>query len=162
MKLHLKIKNYFNKKGLGNLIWILIFLMTFVLAIQQVLPFYQTVIKLEREKELVFVLTSYKKAILKFKSIYGHFPYKLNDLLKYSPNPKIIRELYNDPNYEFEIDSENKYKKEGFGLKIIKNSNNEIIDIRSNSNKKGINGIPYYKWYIDDNLKLMFDTKSLN
>ncbi|HOD40736.1 MAG TPA: hypothetical protein PKW98_10375 [Candidatus Wallbacteria bacterium] len=116
----------------------------------RVMPVYSTAAKLEREEELVFILKSYKRAIMKYKTVYGSGPYKLSELVKAQPNPRFIRRLYDDPFYTGEV----KISSNANGFMPVTNPAGEIIAVISASGAISAAGIKYSKWYVDSGLKL--------
>lgn len=136
-------------KGLGALIWIFTFAAAFLLVSWRVMPIYGTAARLAREEELVFVLKSYKRAIMKYKKVYGAGPYKLSDLVKSQPNPRFIRQLYDDPFCTEEIKTANLSN----GLVTVTAANNEIVNVKSASTEKSAGGVEYRKWYADSSLR---------
>ncbi|HBC76551.1 MAG: hypothetical protein A2008_05230 [Candidatus Wallbacteria bacterium GWC2_49_35] len=139
-----------SKKALGALIWIFTFSAAFLLVSWRVMPIYGTAARLAREQELVFVLKSYKRAIMKYKKVYGAGPYKLADLIKSQPNPRFIRQLYDDPFCTEEI----KIKNHSNGLVTVTAANNEIVNVKTSSGEKSAGGVEYRKWYADSALRL--------
>ncbi len=139
-----------NANGLGALVWIFTFAAAFMLISWRVMPVYSTAAKLEREEELVFILKSYKRAIMKYKTVYGSGPYKLSELVKSQPNPRFIRRLYDDPFYTGEV----KIYGNANGLTPVTNPAGEIVSVISASGAISAAGIKYSKWYIDSGLKL--------
>ena len=140
-------------KGLGALVWVFTFAAVFLLISWRVMPVYQTSARLAREEELVFVLKGYKRAIIKYKKVYGAGPYSLHELVKSQPNPRFIRQLYDDPF----CSEETKIKNNANGLLTIKNQVNEIVNVKSKSTAKGVNGVRYDKWYADSALKFRIE-----
>lgn len=136
-------------KGLGALVWIFTFTAAFLLISWRVMPLYGTAARLEREEELVFVLKSYKRAILKYKRVYGAGPSSLADLVKSQPNPRFIRALYDDPFHTGEI----KVRNSGAGLTLVRAGANEIVNVKSSSFEKSAGGVEYSRWYVDGALK---------
>ncbi len=143
----------FNFKGLGALVWVFTFAAVFLIVSWRVMPVYQTAARIEREEELIFILKSYKRAIIKYKKVYGSGPFSLHELVKSQPNPRFIRQLYDDPFCSEEI----KIANNANGLIAVKNQANEIIAVKSKSAAEGVNGIRYDKWRLDSMLKLCFE-----
>lgn len=114
------------------------------------MPIYGTAARLAREQELVFVLKSYKRAIMKYQKVYGAGPYKLSDLVKSQPNPRFIRQLYDDPFCTEEIKTANRAN----GLVAMTAANNQIVNVKSASAEKSAGGVEYRKWYADSALRL--------
>jgi hypothetical protein len=139
-----------NYKGLGALVWVLTFAAVFLVVSWRVMPVYQTAARIEREDELVFILKSYKRAIVKYKKVYGAGPFSLHELVKSQPNPRFIRQLYDDPFCSEEI----KIINNANGLLSVKNQVNEIVGVKSKSTAEGVNGVRYDKWHADSALKI--------
>ncbi len=141
------------RKGLGALVWVFTFTAVFLVISWRIMPVYKTSARLAREEELVFILKSYKRAIIKYKKIYGAGPYSLQELVKSQPNPRFIRQLYDDPFCSEEI----KIINNANGLMTIKNQVNEIVGVKSKSTARGVNGERYDKWYADSALKFRIE-----
>lgn len=139
-----------NERGLGALVWVLTFAAAFMFISWRVMPVYSTAAKMEREADLIFILKSYKRAIIKYKTVYGSGPHKLSELVKPQPNPRFIRQLYDDPFYSGEV----KIFSNANGLAPVTNLEGEIVNVVSASDARSAGGIKYSKWYVDSGLKL--------
>ena len=65
------------------------------ILLMAVAPSIATIMKGEREKELLFRGKQYARAIALFQRRYGRFPTQLKDL--YESRPRTIRKLFKDP-----------------------------------------------------------------
>ncbi|MEZ7890134.1 MAG: hypothetical protein QMC67_00155 [Candidatus Wallbacteria bacterium] len=143
-----------SNKAFSSVIWLMAIVFAFAVAAGGAAPLYSASIKQNREAELLYVLKSYKKAILKYKSVYGTGPAKLADLIKRQPNPRFLRTLYDDPFYR----GESLNKCSGLGILPVLADGGYIANVKSASPEKGLNGIAYSKWYVNDLLELDYET----
>ena len=74
---------------------IVIGMLILAIVIMGVAPAVATVMKREREKELLFRGKQYARAIALFQKRYGRFPNELKEL--YSNRPRTIRKLFKEP-----------------------------------------------------------------
>ena len=70
-------------------------MMILAIVIMGVAPAVATVMKREREKELLFRGKQYARAIAQFQKRYGRFPTELKEL--YDNRPRTIRKLWKEP-----------------------------------------------------------------
>ena len=78
-----------------TMVAIVIGMMILAIVIMGVAPAVATVMKREREKELLFRGKQYARAIALFQKRYGRFPTELKEL--YKNRPRTIRKLWKEP-----------------------------------------------------------------
>lgn len=78
-----------------TMVAIVIGMMILAIVIMGVAPSVATVMKREREKELLFRGKQYARAIALFQKRYGRFPTELKEL--YANRPRTIRKLWKEP-----------------------------------------------------------------
>src|SRR5215471_14292090 len=74
---------------------IAIWMAVMAILLMGVAPSVATIMKREREKELLFRGKQYARAISIFQRKYGRFPSELKDL--YENRPRTVRKLFKDP-----------------------------------------------------------------
>ena len=78
-----------------TLVLVIIFITVMNIAVAAALPLWSTVIRREKEEELVFRGMQYAEAIRVFRARHGRLPNRLDELIKV--HPRALRQLWVDP-----------------------------------------------------------------
>ena len=84
-----------NRESGYTMVAVVLGMMILAIVIMGVAPAVATVMKREREKELLFRGKQYARAIALFQKRYGRFPTELKEL--YENRPRTIRKLFKEP-----------------------------------------------------------------
>ncbi|MBZ0112330.1 MAG: hypothetical protein K8J08_07720, partial [Thermoanaerobaculia bacterium] len=82
-------------EGGYNMVALVIMILLLNIAVATALPMWSTVIRREKEEELIFRGFQYAEAIRVFQQRHGRLPVKLEELIKVEP--RSIRQLWTDP-----------------------------------------------------------------
>src|SRR5882672_9138271 len=80
-----------------SLLWILLLLATIEAGLASMGVLWSSVAHREREDELRYRLTAYKRAIVAYKQVYRKGPASVQDLIKNPKGVKFLQRLYRDP-----------------------------------------------------------------
>src|ERR1700687_2118970 len=83
-----------NRESGFTMVAVVLGMMILAIVIMGVVPAVATVMKREREKELLFRGKQYARAIAQFQKRYGRFPNELKEL--YENRPRTIRQLWKE------------------------------------------------------------------
>lgn len=122
------------------LVALLVAVVVLELAALAAAPVALTARKRADEEELRTRLLAYKRAIELFRGHFGRYPARLEELFTLPPNPRMIRALYPDPMTE-----------SGEWSIVRQPSDQTVVNVRSASPDKGLDGTPYATWHYDEN-----------
>ncbi len=92
------------------------------------------------EAELRFRLRAYHRAFTRFRTQFGRYPAKLEELLTPPPNPRMLRTLYPDP-----------MTPSGEWSIVRQVGGQTLTGVRSSSRERALDGSTYTDWRVDEN-----------